>query len=118
MTPTEPQYIVYFDHPEARGLHSLRYFDGSKVGGVQVAAHERLQSVRHAIPMTHERAPFEQEAPMVEVWVLTKFVDRPEADDLCRFCERKMYRDHERYRGWHDGCSPTLNPRSEERTDG
>lgn len=94
VTPSQPQYVVYFDHPDARGIHSLRYFDGSKIAGVQVAAHERLQSVRHAIPMTHERAPFKQEAPIVEVWVLKKFIDSPPASN--------PYTSNERYpRGWH-----------------
>lgn len=90
ITPETPQYIVYRDHAEAPGLYSVRYFDSSKISGVQVAAHEKIEAVRQRIPLTHERAPFDQEAPMVEVWVLKKFIDSPSPEV------------RERYpRGWH-----------------
>jgi hypothetical protein len=87
ITPERPQYIVFFDHPEAPGKYSVRFFDGRRIAGDQRAAHEKLESVRLVIPMTHERAPFDQPAPIVEVWVLKEGARVTQA---------------ERYpRGWH-----------------
>lgn len=92
VTRERPQFIVFFDHPEAPGKYSVRFFDGSNIAGVQRAAHEKLDAVRMIIPTTHARAPFRQDAPILEVWVLKEFVDDPTAKARAK----------ERYpRGWH-----------------
>lgn len=66
----ESKYIVYFDHPYARGIHSVRYFAvPTDVRGAHVAAHEKIEAVRLAIPTTHYKAPYRQDAPVIEVWV-------------------------------------------------
>lgn len=70
ITPERPQYIVYFDHPDAPGKYSVRFFDGGRIAGIQKAAHEKLDAVRMIIPTTHQPAPFKQDPPIVEVWVL------------------------------------------------
>lgn len=92
VTPERPQYIVYWDHHEAPGKYSVRFFDGSKVVGIQKAAHDNLEAVRVVIPTTHAMAPFRQLGRMIEVWVLKEFVDDPAANQRAK----------ERYpRGWH-----------------
>lgn len=70
ITPERPQYLVYFDAPDAPGKYSVRFFDGSRVAGVLLATSDDLSEVQHRIPPTHERAPYEQPAPIVEVWIL------------------------------------------------
>lgn len=68
--PGRPQYHVHFNHPEAPGVFSLRIVTKSRPIGRQLAVHEELEAIRLSIPTTHERAPFAQPAPLVEVWVV------------------------------------------------
>ncbi len=72
--PDRPQYHVHFDHPEAPGIYSVRFVTDMRPLGRQVAAHKNLEAVRQRIPITHEKAPFAQPAPLLEVWVLKEGV--------------------------------------------
>jgi len=72
--PDRPQYHVYFDHIQAPGMYSVRFVTEHRPLGRQVAAHKNLEAVRQRIPQTHEKAPFAQPAPLIEVWVLKEGV--------------------------------------------
>lgn len=64
-----PQFVVYFDHPLAPGMYSVRRIEEGKAAGVHVAAHKNIDAVRVAIPTTHKKANVPVEAPIVEVWI-------------------------------------------------
>lgn len=70
MMPNRPQYHVHFDHPDSPGVFSVRYVTDLRPIGRPIATGENIEAVRQRIPTTHERAPFSQIAPLVEVWVL------------------------------------------------
>lgn len=63
------QFVVYFDHPSAPGIYSVRRIDGNRWVGIQIAAHKNRDAVIVAIPSTHVRADVPVEAPIVEVWI-------------------------------------------------
>lgn len=91
VTPDRPQYIVYFDHADSPEVFSVRLFDGSNMGGRQIAAHRNIEAVRQVIPLTHVETPYIQKAPIVEVWVRRELAEKP-----------RPKRAVERYpRGWH-----------------
>lgn len=94
MMPDRPQYHVFFNHPEAPAMYSVRLSTATRPIGRQLAAHKNLEAVRQRIPPTHEKAPFAQVAPLVEVWVLKEGVTLTNAEPPKTKGERYP-------RGWH-----------------